>query len=149
MPSALIRNGRIDEADDVVLVPLAQWPARRGEPRVGVLLDPVDDPAALCGDLASIPVIAVNFPKFTDGRGYSIAFLLRKRLGYKGELRAVGDVLRDQFFYMQRAGFDAFLLKDGRDPKGALASLRDFSTPYQASADGRLPVFRLRTGASA
>ena len=95
MPSALIRNGRIDEADDVVLVPLAQWPARRGEPRVGVLLDPVDDPAALCGDLASIPVIAVNFPKFTDGRGYSIAFLLRKRLGYKGELRAVGDVLRE------------------------------------------------------
>jgi uncharacterized protein (DUF934 family) len=147
MPSALIRDARIVEVDDVTLVPLADWPAHRGEPRVGVLLEPADDPAVLASDIAAIPVIAVNFPKFTDGRGYSIAFLLRKRLGYQGELRAVGDVQRDQFFYMQRAGFNAFLLKDGKDPHSALASLRDFTTPYQTSADGRSPVFRLRTGA--
>ena len=147
MPSVLIRNGRIDEADDARLVSLSEWPLHRGRPGVGVLLEPADDPAVLEGDIASIPVIAVNFPKFTDGRGYSIAFLLRKRLGYRGELRAVGDVQRDQFFYMQRAGFNAFLLKDGKDPQGALASLRDFTTPYQACADGRSPVFRLRTGA--
>ena len=147
MPSTLIRDGRIVELDDTVLVSLADWPARRGEPHVGVLLDPADDPAALAPDVATIPVIAVNFPKFTDGRGYSIAFLLRKRLGYPGELRAVGDVQRDQFFYMQRAGFNAFQLKDGKDPASALASLRDFTTPYQSSADGRSPVFRLRTGA--
>ena len=147
MPSALIRNGRIEEPDDAVLVPLAEWPTMRGKPHVGVLLEPADDPAALSADIDSIPVIAVNFPKFTDGRGYSIAFLLRKRLGYRGELRAVGDVQRDQFFYMQRAGFNAFLLKDGKDPHRALASLRDFTTPYQTSADGRAPVFRLRTGA--
>jgi uncharacterized protein (DUF934 family) len=146
MSSALIRDGRIEEADDAVLVPLAQWPAHRGEAHVGVLLEPADDPATLQADLASIPVIAVNFPKFTDGRGYSIAFLLRKRLGYRGELRAVGDVQRDQFFYMQRAGFNAFLLKDGKDPQSALTSLRDFTTPYQTSADGRAPVFRLREG---
>jgi uncharacterized protein (DUF934 family) len=145
--SALIRDGRIEEADDAVFVPLAQWPEHRGEPHVGVLLEPADDPATLQADLASIPAIAVNFPKFTDGRGYSIAFLLRKRFGYRGELRAVGDVQRDQFFYMQRAGFNAFLLKDGKDPQSALTSLRDFTTPYQTSADGRAPVFRLRTGA--
>lgn len=147
MPSALIRDGRIDEADDALFVALSEWPQHRGRPRVGVLLEPGDDPATLEGDIANIPVIAVNFPKFTDGRGYSIAFLLRKRLGYRGELRAVGDVQRDQFFYMQRAGFNAFLLKDGKDPANALTSLRDFTTPYQASADGRPPVFRLRTGA--
>ncbi len=79
MPSALIRNGRIDESDDAVLVPLAEWPAHRGKPRVGVLLEPADDPVALSADVATIPVIAVNFPKFTDGRGYSIATLLRRR----------------------------------------------------------------------
>lgn len=146
MPSTLIRDGRIQEGDDAVLVPLALWPQHRGEPRTGVLLEPADDPATLQADLAGIPVIAVNFPKFTDGRGYSIAFLLRKRFGYRGELRAVGDVQRDQFFYMQRAGFNAFLLKDGKDPQAALASLRDFTIPYQASADARAPMFRLREG---
>ena len=56
----------------------------------------------------AFPVIAVDFPRFADGRGYSIGFNLRARLGFKGELRAIGDVLRDQLFYMRRVGFDAF-----------------------------------------
>ena len=76
----------------------------------------------------------MRFPKFTDGRGYSIARLLR-RLGWKGELRAVGDVLRDQLFYMTRCGFDAFALRDDQDAQVALTAFSDFSTPYQPAID--------------
>ncbi len=80
-----------------------------------------------------MPLIAVDFPKFTDGRGYSIAYNLRKRLGYTGELRAIGDVLRDQLFYMQRVGFNAFATRPDRSIHDALKGLTDFSEAYQAS----------------
>ncbi|MGA9665176.1 MAG: DUF934 domain-containing protein, partial [Gallionella sp.] len=87
-------------------------------------------------------VIAVDFPKFADGRGYSIARLLRTRLGYRGELRAIGDVLRDQMFYMQRVGFDAFAARTDKDIGDARRGLSDFTFSYQASSDERLPLFR-------
>jgi uncharacterized protein (DUF934 family) len=130
-----------------VIVPLALWSARRaellaGNTPVGVQLGPADVPAVLGDDLARLAVIAVHFPKFSDGRGYSIAYQLRRRLGYRGELRAVGDVQRDQLFYLSRSGFDAFVLKEGLDARAALASLRDFSATYQSAADGRAPRFR-------
>lgn len=130
-----------------LLVSLALWRERRdellarGEP-AGVLLEPSDDPAAIAADLPRLSLVAVRFPKFTDGRGYSIATLLRRRHGWRGELRAVGDVQRDQLFYLARCGFDAFLLKEGQDAAAALASLADFSTVYQTAADGRPPAFR-------
>jgi len=93
-------------------------------------------------DIARMPVIAIDFPKFADGRGYSIAYNLRARLAYTGELRAIGDVLRDQLFYMQRVGFNAFAVRADRDIHDALKGLTDFSEPYQASWDQKSPLFR-------
>ena len=135
-----------------VIVPLALWQERReeliarGDP-LGVWLAPVDDPAAIAPELHRFAVIAVHFPKFTDGRGYSTAALLRKRYGYRGELRAFGDVGRDQLFYLLRCGFDAFKLAPHRDPEGALASLHDFTVRYQGSVDDPVPLFRKRAAA--
>jgi uncharacterized protein (DUF934 family) len=84
----------------------------------------------------------VDFPKFTDGRGYSIAYNLRARLGYTGELRAIGDVLRDQLFYMQRVGFDAFAVRADKNIHDAVKGLTDFSEKYQTSWDEKNPLFR-------
>ena len=95
-----------------VIVPLRVWQAQRSRLQdrsgLGVWLASNERPEDLKGDLDRFDVIAVDFPRFADGRGYSIAYNLRARLGYTGELRAIGDVLRDQLFYMQRVGFDAF-----------------------------------------
>jgi len=107
-------------------------------------LEPHDDPAALADRLGGAARVEVNFPKFTDGRGYSIARLLRERYGYAGELRAVGDVQRDQLYYLARVGFDAFLLREGEDAEGALAALGEFSEAYQSSVERPLPLFRRR-----
>lgn len=111
---------------------------------VGVIVRDDDDLAAVAEQLPHIGVIAVHFPKFTNGRGYSIARLLRGRYGYARELRAIGDILRDQIFYLSRVGFDAFELRADQDPQQALAALRDFSEPYQASSDQPVPLFRRR-----
>jgi uncharacterized protein (DUF934 family) len=118
------------------IVPLAVWAAHKNARtgRNGVLLENTDDPRVLAADFDKLAVIAVRFPKFTDGRGYSIARLLR-RLGWKGELRAVGDVLRDQLFYMTRCGFDAFALREDQDAQVALTAFSDFSAPYQPAID--------------
>lgn len=136
-----------------VVVPLAAWLERRSDlvartGPIGVWLRPDDDPAALARDLAHLALIAVHFPKFADGRGYSTAFLLRTRHGYKGELRAIGDVGRDQLFLLKRCGFDSFALSPHRDPEAALASLDDFSLRYQGSVDDPLPLFRRRASAA-
>lgn len=108
------------------------------------LLEPGDDPGALAGSLERLTVVAVNFPKFGDGRGYSIARLLRERYGYRGELRAVGQVARDNLYFMAQCGFDAFELRAGEDPKEALAAFNDFSEVYQASVARPQPLFRRR-----
>jgi uncharacterized protein (DUF934 family) len=133
-----------------LLVPLATWSAQREallartDP-LGVWLKPDDDPAAIAADLGHFALVAVHFPKFTDGRGFSTAALLRTRYGYRGELRAFGDVGRDQLFYLARCGFDAFKLAPHRDPEAALASFRDFSVRYQGSVDDPVPLFRKRS----
>lgn len=138
-----------------VIVPLAVWQAQRAALQnrndVGVLFGSSERPEALKDDIARMSVIAVDFPKFADGRGYSIAYNLRARLGYTGELRAIGDVLRDQLFYMQRVGFNAFAVRADRDIHDALKGLTDFSEPYQASWDQKSPLFRRtqRAGAGA
>jgi uncharacterized protein (DUF934 family) len=107
-------------------------------------LEPGDDPARVAGRLGAAARVEVHFPSLADGRGYSIARLLRERHGYAGELRAVGDVQRDQIYYLSRCGFDAFLLREGEDAEGALAALRDFSEAYQASVERPQPLFRRR-----
>jgi len=121
--------------------------ARPSPPEL-VVLEPgsenTDDLAALADRIGALRVIAVNFPKFGDGRGYSIARLLRERYGYKGELRAVGVVARDQLRHMAQCGFDSFLLRDGEDVQAALAAFDDFSEAYQASAAQPVPLFRRR-----
>lgn len=130
-----------------VIVPLAFWlawrPALIARGEVGVWLQPDDDPALLADDAARLSVIAVDFPQFTDGRGYSHARLLRERYGYRGELRAVGDVLRDQLYFLAQCGFDAFTIRADRDPVDALEGLADFSDGYQGT-HARTPWFRRR-----
>jgi uncharacterized protein (DUF934 family) len=107
-------------------------------------LEPADDPAKFADRLGAVARIEVNFPSLADGRGYSIARLLRERHGYAGELRAVGDVQRDQLFYLARCGFDAFLLRKDEDAEDALAAFEDFSEAYQASVERPQPLFRRR-----
>jgi uncharacterized protein (DUF934 family) len=131
-----------------VIVPLSTWLSRRealsARRDVGTWLAPDDDPHSLRGDFAALSVIAVHFPKAADGRGYSTAVLLR-RLGFRGELRAFGDIGRDHLFSLLRCGFDAFRLPATRDPQAALAGLDDFSLRYQGSVDDPLPLYRRRT----
>ncbi len=127
--------------------PLADWLA--GDHDGAPILAPTDDPHALDGKLHGIDLIAIEFPKFADGRGLSIATLLRKRLGYKGELRAVGDVARDQLYQMARCGFTAFVLRADQDPADCLKAFSDYGDVYQDSADGAVPLFRRREEANA
>ena len=132
------------------LIPLAVWQARRNEiistgAPIGIWLDSHEGPETIADDLARFTVIGVNFPKFTDGRGYSTARLLRERYGYRGELRAIGDVQQDQLFLLKRCGFDAFAIRADKDIRTALAGLDDFSETYQAAVDQPLPLFRRRT----
>ena len=129
-----------------VIVPLAVWQAQRASlaqrTEVGVWIGSDERPELLQGELDQFAVVAIDFPKFTDGRGYSIAYNLRMRLGYQGELRAIGDVLRDQLFQMQRCGFDAYATRGDRNINDALKGLTDFSEVYQASVDEKAPLFR-------
>jgi uncharacterized protein (DUF934 family) len=129
-----------------VIVPLTVWQAQRATLQkrtdVGVWIASDERPEALKDDISAFPVIAVDFPKFADGRGYSIAYNLRARLGFTGELRAIGDVLRDQLFYMQRVGFNAFATRPDRNIRDALKGLTDFSETYQTSWDQKTPLFR-------
>ena len=132
-----------------LIVPLNVWLAQRDallERRqpLGVWLDSHQDPAELADAISRFAVIGVNFPKFADGRGYSIATLLRSRYGFKGELRAIGDVLRDQLFYMQRVGFNAYAVRADKDIHDAFKALKDFSVTYQGSVDQPVPLFRRR-----
>ncbi len=128
------------------IVPLQVWLAQkttlaaRGD--IGVWLASDERPEQLKEDAKSLPLIAVDFPNFADGRGYSIAYNLRARVGYEGELRAIGDVLRDQMFYMSRVGFNAFATREDRSIEEALKGLSDFSEAYQTSWDQKSPLFR-------
>ena len=97
-------------------------------------------------DLKHFALVAVDFPHFTDGRGCSIARLLRERHGWTGELRAVGYVIRDVIFYFSRCGFDAFDLRPGEDAQAALSAFGDFSEAYQTSVERPQPLFRRRAG---
>jgi uncharacterized protein (DUF934 family) len=124
------------------IVPLATWLKARDTLRarrhpVAILLGPDSDPSALLEDgapavdPAGIAYIAVDFPVYTDGRGYSIARILRTHYGWRGELRALGDVLIDTINYQARCGFDSFLVKPGHDPLKALLALKTFTHPHQ------------------
>lgn len=132
-----------------LVLPLALWQARgdeltaRGDAALWLSGDA--EPGLLADRLPCLPLVAIHFPRFGDGRGYSLATLLRQRHGYRGELRAFGEVLRDQFYYLQRCGFDTLQPPpghyDGSQLEAALASLADFSDPYQAAVRIDAPLF--------
>lgn len=129
------------------IFPLSVWmqlPAScKGQVRA-LWISPDDDFEASMEWLAQMEMIAVDFPSFRDGRGYSVAYLLRTRYGWKGELRAIGDVLRDQLNYMRRCGFDVFVLRADKDIQAALKSFNHYSVQYQGGVDEPLPLFRRR-----
>lgn len=142
----LLPEGSDIPAEGDIIVGVKTWNERAEEllarkGKTGVVLRSHEAPDEIQRREA-LPLIAIDFPKFSDGRGYSSARLLRDRLGYKGELRAVGDVLRDQLFYMLRCGIDSFVLKAGKDEQGALEAFREFSVTYQAAVDDPRPLFK-------
>lgn len=133
--------------DGNIIVSVAMWQQHRNKllsraGKVGVLLTPDEEPASIADDLKEIPLIAVSFPKFLDGRGYSSARELRTYYGFRGEVRAVGDVLRDQLFQMERCGFNSFEVREDRSIEDALTAFNDFSTTYQADCKNSQPLYR-------
>lgn len=151
-PWQLLRESPAARPAGRLILPLADWRAAQDEAVLrgerfsldGLWLAPDDEVEVLQPWLAVLPLITIDFPSFRDGRGYSQAYLLRTRLGWRGELRAIGDVLRDQLAHMRQCGFDAFAVREDKDPFDALKGLDDFSEVYQASADQPLPLFRRR-----
>jgi uncharacterized protein (DUF934 family) len=162
----IIQDGKITEdrwlqlADDTpapvdgdVVVSLKRWTverdallARKG--RTGVRLVGGDSLESLAPDLPQLPVVALAFPNFKDGRSFSFARLLRERYGYTGQIRAVGDVLRDQILYMRRCGVDTFELRADKSAEDALKAFDELTVAYQAAVDEKQPLFRRvhRTG---
>lgn len=135
-----------------VVLPLSVFLARRDEfaariaaGEIGVWLEThelVETLADAQADLNALPIIAVHIERFADGRAYSTGALLRTRYGFRNELRAFGDVLRDQLFFLKRVGFDAFQIRADRSAEDALPSLNDFSEPYQGAVVIDQPVWR-------
>jgi uncharacterized protein (DUF934 family) len=134
-----------------IIVGLARWQEERGliEPRntpIGVRLKPNDSVEQIAGDLDRLAVVALEFPKFNDGRAMSQARLLRERHGYRGEIRATGRVVRDLLLFMHRCGFDAFEVADTLTADIVAAAFAEFSFFYQPAADGSRSVIQRRYG---
>ncbi|MFT4920420.1 MAG: hypothetical protein ACI8RU_003055 [Zhongshania aliphaticivorans] len=129
------------------IVPLSLWQAHKEEllalGNIAVFLASDQSPKLLGTDVQSFTLIAVDFPKFADGRGFSYGRELREQHGFTGELRAIGDFMRDQLYFLKRCGFNSFALQSDELDE-ALASFNDFSDAYQPSIDQALPIFRRR-----
>ena len=144
---------RLDDAaplvDGPVVISLERWLegredlARRNGP-LGIVLTGAETPEQIVDDLDRFALVCLDFPKFTDGRAYSAARLLRERYGFKGEIRATGNVLRDQYPLMRRCGFDAFEVVDGIDVAAWISSDRAVTAPYQPAADGVQAIWAKR-----
>ncbi len=131
------------------LVPASIWiesgrQLRQTAGNIGVWLDSDDEPGLIADSLRDLSIIAINFPKFADGRGYSSARILRDKLDFHGELRAIGDVLVDQLFFLKRCGFNSFDLRQDQNPQAALDALNSFTDTYQIASDRTEPVFKIR-----
>lgn len=133
-------------AGDLIL-PLSVWNLTKeqlSERNIGVWLDSDESPELIKNDCQQLKLIAINFPVFADGRGYSYAHVLRGQFGYEGELRAIGDVLKDQLSFMLRVGFNSFDLREDQDMEQSLLHFDDFSLPYQGAIDDPKPLFAYR-----
>jgi uncharacterized protein (DUF934 family) len=134
--------------DDVIVTPalLAAERERLAQHggKLGVWLETSEGPEVIAADLAHLDLVVVHFPSFTDGRGHSTARLLRERYGYRGELRAAGDVFKETLHYLSRCGFNAFALRPGESVALALGGLDVFSEAYQTSVERQSPLFRRR-----
>lgn len=142
-------DGLLSLPDQDVLVKLSTWRAHRNallahNHAKGVQLAPDEFAETIASDTAKLDLIAIEFPAFADGRGYSTAYTLRNRLGFKGELRAVGDVFKDTLFYQQRSGFNAFVIRNDKNIEDALSGLKTFSQPYQGTATDDAPLYQRR-----
>lgn len=132
-----------------VIFPFDYWLANREQlmsagKKYAVCVNGDHETEVIARDLEYFELIALDFPVFTDGRSYSHARLLRERYGFTGELRAVGNVLRDQLFFMQRCGIDSFQLQEDKDMEDALKAFSEFSVKYQSATDKAPPVYKLR-----
>jgi uncharacterized protein (DUF934 family) len=146
-----IANTEIPSAGKII-VPLSVFIVRKAElqnrmtsNQIGVWVDTheiLEDLVNSVSDLNSLPIIALHVERFADGRIFSLGTLLRSRYGFKNELRAIGDVLRDQLYFLKRSGFTSYLIRADRSATEALASLNDFSNPYQGAVDDPRPVFK-------
>lgn len=137
-----------------LIVPVALWRGRRGElldrgGPLGVRLDGGDAPEIIAADLRHFDLVAVEIRQFSDGRAHTLGRLLRERYGFRGELRAAGDVLRDQLLSLEQCGFDAFALRGDQDANETLLAFNDFTEAYQASVTQPAPLFRRRAVAVA
>lgn len=138
-------------ASGKILLPLTVWQghkqslqARMAAGEIGIILatnEPIEALHAEFSDLNSLPLIAIYVERFADGRIFTLGNWLRTRYGFKNELRAIGDVLRDQLYFHKRSGFNSFLIRADRSAEDAIASLNDFSQPYQGAV-GDVPVWR-------
>ena len=147
-----VADGEPLPASGPILVGLARWQEDRGllEPRVeavGIRLKPADSVEQIAADLDRVALVALEFPKFNDGRAFSQARILRQRYGFEGEIRATGRVLRDQLLFMHRSGFDSYEVGDDVTPEILARALRTFSAAYQPAANDRRSVPLLRNGA--
>lgn len=169
MTQRILRNGELVEddwtvledgyadteaGDGKVIVTLARWRAERdallaAHAAVGVLVPNTADIEAVFAEIEDRPLIVLQFPTFTDGRALSQAVVLRKRLAFRGELRAVGDVIRDLVFWLGRCGFDSIAPRKDQSLEGCVAALREITVAYQAAADERTPVWVRRRARAA
>lgn len=134
-----------------ILLPLTIWlvhqealAARMSAGEIGIVLqthEPIESLIEAFSDINALPLIAIYVEKFADGRNFTLGNLLRTRYGYKNELRAIGDIMRDQLYFLKRSGFDSYEIKAGRNAEEAIASLSDFTQPYQGATDD-VPVWR-------
>ncbi|MET0182497.1 MAG: DUF934 domain-containing protein [Caulobacterales bacterium] len=149
-PWVFLADGDDGPEEGAIVVSLTRFKAereallKRNDLRLGVLIAPGEEIEDVAEDIHRFELIAVAFPAFRDGRGFSTARLARERYGFKGELRAAGDVIPDLIFFMLRCGFNSFTLR-GADPIADYErAAKSFSISYQAAADGRRPVYGLR-----
>ena len=144
----LIDSGDVpDPVPERTILPFEDWlPRREGLPggHAGIWVEGDAEAEAVGPHTADLPLIAVHFPAFADGRGLSLGSLLRTRYGFEGELRAYGDILPDLAQYLHRSGFDAFVLADRRAAEVAIASVGSITDHYQASVRQPIPAFRRR-----